>query len=405
MGSISAYLRRNVLGLVAIFLALNAGAYAITSDEGAAPRVIDNQGLRTGSVDSRVLATNAVTTPDIAPRTVGPRKIKLDNLVRYLRNEANLSCPSGEVVQSVSPDGHVTCTPAGGNGTITGISTSGGLTGGGSAGDVALGVDPSQIQSRVTGSCSGNEAVQSVGQGGGVGCGAIDAAGAAGGDLTGSYPNPTLGNGVVGAANIDPAEVQNRVTGSCSGNEAVQSVGQGGGVGCGAITANGAAGGDLSGSYPNPTLGNGVVDAANFASLPGGKMVQTTCQTFPNGGIGGVDFDALSYGQGVTFDDANDTLTVSTAGTYLVTAYAEWAQNGSGDRALVFDTSAGAGTSGFDSRNAVPQTTQGQTATQLVHLPAGTSLTVSAGQGSGGDLSLVDLGANCASLSVQWLAP
>jgi hypothetical protein len=343
MGSISAYLRRNVLGLVAIFLALNAGAYAITSDEGAAPRVIDNKGLRTGSVDSRVLATNAVTTPDIAPRTVGPRKIKLDNLVRYLRNEANLSCPSGEVVQSVSPDGHVTCTPAGGNGTITGISTSGGLTGGGSAGDVALGVDPSQIQSRVTGSCSGNEAVQSVGQGGGVGCGAI--------------------------------------------------------------TANGAAGGDLSGSYPNPTLGNGVVDAANFASLPGGKMVQTTCQTFPNGGIEGVDFDALSYGQGVTFDDANDTLTVSTAGTYLVTAYAEWAQNGSGDRALVFDTSAGAGTSGFDSRNAVPQTTQGQTATQLVHLPAGTSLTASAGQGSGGDLSLVDLGANCASLSVQWLAP
>jgi hypothetical protein len=404
MGPISSYLRNNVLGLVAIFLALNAGAYAITSDEQTAPRLVTNKGLKTGSVDGRVLATNAVGTQDIQARSVGPRKMKLDNLVKYLRTDANVACPSGQVVQSVSADGNVTCVPAS-NGTITGISTSGGLTGGGNSGDVALGVDPSVIQNRVSGSCSGNEAVQSIGQGGGVGCQAITANGAAGGDLTGNYPNPSIGNGVVGAANVDSTEVQNRVTGSCSGNQGVQSVAQNGSVTCAAFTATGTAGGDLSGSYPNPSIGDGAVDAANFAALPGGRMTQTSCQTFPDGAIQKVTFDQLEFGQGVTFDNANDTLTVNTAGTYLVTAYAEWAQNGNGDRALIFDSSANANTSGFDARNATPQSTQGQTATQLVHLPAGTTVIVSAGQGSGGELSLINLGANCASFAVQWLGP
>jgi hypothetical protein len=134
-------------------------------------------------------------------------------------------------------------------------------------------------------------------------------------------------------------------------------------------------------------------------------MVQTSCQTVPNAGYHGLDFDGLEFGQDVSFDDANDTLTVDVAGTYLVTAYAEWAANPNGDRAVGFDTTAGAGTSGFDARSAAPSSTQGQSATQLVRLPAGTELNASAGQGSGADLSLVNFGANCASLGVQWLGP
>ena len=45
MVSVSRYLRDNVLGLVAIFLALNAGAYAITSAQG---KQVFNQDLGNG---------------------------------------------------------------------------------------------------------------------------------------------------------------------------------------------------------------------------------------------------------------------------------------------------------------------------------------------------------------------
>jgi hypothetical protein len=60
---------------------------------------------------------------------------------------------------------------------------------------------------------------------------------------------------------------------------------------------------------------------------------------------------------------------------------------------------------GFDARNGTGSTTQGQTATQLLHIPAGAVFTAQIGQGSGGNLALVDNGADCASLAVQWLGP
>jgi hypothetical protein len=117
-----------------------------------------------------------------------------------------------------------------------------------------------------------------------------------------------------------------------------------------------------------------------------------------------VTFNALAYGNNVTFNDAGDSLTLQTAGTYLITAYGEWAQNGTGDRAIGYSTGV-AGADGFDARVAAASTTQGQTVVQLVQLPANTTITVQAGQGSGGALSFVDFGAGCASLSAQWLAP
>ncbi len=116
--------------------------------------------------------------------------------------------------------------------------------------------------------------------------------GPAGGSLTGTYPDPQLGNGVVTSANIADGTIQSldiangsitsaklTTTGVTSGiyGNATQ-VGQVTVDAQGRVTAaqnitisgttpGGAAGGVLSGTYPNPGLGTGVVTSNNIQDL------------------------------------------------------------------------------------------------------------------------------------------
>ena len=97
-----------------------------------------------------------------------------------------------------------------------------------------------------------DEIVPTGGSGGGA------PSGPAGGDLTGTYPNPLLGNVVV-AGTVGNSNNVGQVTYDAKGRVTAAS-----NVAIAFPAPSGPAGGDLTGSYPNPTLGATAVTAGSY---------------------------------------------------------------------------------------------------------------------------------------------
>lgn len=233
-----------------------------------------------GTVGGADVQDGAISSADIADGTVGLADIDTSQVQRRVSG----TCAAGSSIRDISATGTVTCEPipAGGSGTVTNVASGAGLSGGpitttgtlsiatggvtstmiadgtvantdlaansvngNNIVDASVGsadINTAQVQARVTGTCAAGSSVRTIAANGSVTCedddvgtgtvtGIFTGTGLTGGPITTSG-SISIANGGVGSAQINPAQVQARVSGTCAAGSSIRAISDAGLVTC-----------------------------------------------------------------------------------------------------------------------------------------------------------------------------
>ena len=153
------------------------------------------------------VADSSVGSAQIANGSVGVDDVDM----QQVQWRVSGGCPISQAINNVQASGNVGCIPVG-QGDVTAVTAGSGLAGGGSFGDLTLGIGSNAVTSAML----GNGEVQSVDI-------ADGANGVQGIDIV---------DGSVGAADVNTSQVQRRLSSECVAGSAVRSVGADGTVVC-----------------------------------------------------------------------------------------------------------------------------------------------------------------------------